>query len=88
MAHTPWSTELKGASSVATNIKTVQNIRPLAGLTSPRFWRTSRKMLNGNTAPWTRACEVHIWRFDGQGRVARFCHRMDTHKHWLALRGE
>ena len=32
--------------------------------------------------------EVHIWRFDGQGRVARFCHRMDTHKHWLALRGE
>ena len=32
--------------------------------------------------------EVHIWRFDQQGRVIRFCHRLDTHKHWLALRGE
>lgn len=30
--------------------------------------------------------EVHIWRFDDQGRVIRFCHRLDTHKHWLALR--
>ena len=32
--------------------------------------------------------EVHIWHFDSQGRVTRFCHRLDTHKHWLALRGE
>lgn len=32
--------------------------------------------------------EVHIWSFDSQGRISRFCHRMDTHKHWLALRGE
>ncbi len=29
--------------------------------------------------------EVHIWRFDNRGRVVRFCHRLDTHKHWLAL---
>jgi ketosteroid isomerase-like protein len=32
--------------------------------------------------------EVHIWHFDNQGRVIRFCHRLDTHKHWLALREE
>jgi hypothetical protein len=32
--------------------------------------------------------EVHVWQFDSQGRVTRFCHRVDTHKHWLALRGE
>ena len=32
--------------------------------------------------------EVHIWHFDSQGRVIRFCHRLDTHKHWLALREE
>jgi ketosteroid isomerase-like protein len=32
--------------------------------------------------------EVHIWHFDDQGRVIRFCHRLDTHKHWLALREE
>ena len=32
--------------------------------------------------------EVHIWHFDGQGKVSRFCHRLDTHKHWLALRGD
>lgn len=32
--------------------------------------------------------EVHIWHFDNQGRVIRFCHRLDTHKHWLALRDE
>jgi ketosteroid isomerase-like protein len=32
--------------------------------------------------------EVHIWHFDSKGRVTRFCHKVDTHKHWLALRGE
>jgi hypothetical protein len=32
--------------------------------------------------------EVHIWRFDGNGKVVRFCHRVDTHKHWLAWKGE
>lgn len=29
--------------------------------------------------------EVHIWRFDDQGRVASFCHKVDSHRHWLAL---
>lgn len=29
--------------------------------------------------------EVHIWRFDDQGRVASFCHKVDSHQHWLAL---
>jgi ketosteroid isomerase-like protein len=28
--------------------------------------------------------EVHIWRFDAQGKVARFRHRSDTHQHHLA----
>lgn len=32
--------------------------------------------------------EVHVWRFDGEGRVARFCHRVDSHQHWAAYRGE
>ena len=32
--------------------------------------------------------DVHIWQFDSQGRVTKFCHRLDTHRHWLALRGE
>ena len=32
--------------------------------------------------------EVHIWHFDSQGRVTKFCHKLDTHQHWLALRGE
>ena len=31
--------------------------------------------------------EVNIWHFNDQGRVIRFCHRLDTHKHWLALQG-
>ncbi|MFZ5594035.1 MAG: nuclear transport factor 2 family protein [Pseudomonadota bacterium] len=30
--------------------------------------------------------EVHIWRFDDQGRVIRFRHRVDTHQHLMALR--
>ncbi len=30
--------------------------------------------------------EVHIWRFDSSGRVARFRHRVDTHQHVSALR--
>lgn len=30
--------------------------------------------------------EVHIWRFDEQGRVIRFRHRVDTHQHLMALR--
>ena len=29
--------------------------------------------------------EVHIWHFDSEGRVIRFCHKVDTHQHWLAL---
>ncbi len=32
--------------------------------------------------------EVHIWHFDSQGRVTRFCHKCDTHQHWVAHRGE
>jgi ketosteroid isomerase-like protein len=28
--------------------------------------------------------EVHIWYFDGVGRVTRFGHKLDTHQHWLA----
>lgn len=29
--------------------------------------------------------EVHIWHFDDEGRVIRYCHKVDTHQHWLAL---
>lgn len=29
--------------------------------------------------------EVHIWRFDDHGRVASFCHKVDTLQHWRAL---
>lgn len=29
--------------------------------------------------------EIHIWRFDEQGRVASFGHKVDSHRHWLAL---
>ena len=35
--------------------------------------------------PVTEEDEVHIWHFDGEGRVIRFCHKVDTHQHWLAL---
>ena len=31
--------------------------------------------------------EVHIWRFDGEGKVARFRHRIDTQQHALECRG-
>jgi ketosteroid isomerase-like protein len=31
--------------------------------------------------------ELHLWTFDTQGKVARFRHVVDTHQHWLALRG-
>jgi ketosteroid isomerase-like protein len=33
----------------------------------------------------TEEDEVHIWHFNEDGRVARFCHRLDSHKHWLAV---
>jgi uncharacterized protein len=29
--------------------------------------------------------EVHIWHFDADGKAARFCHKTDTHRHWLSL---
>lgn len=32
--------------------------------------------------------EVHLWHFDTDGRVLRFCHKLDAHQHWLAWRGE
>ncbi len=28
--------------------------------------------------------EVHIWHFDGAGRVRKFRHRVDTHQLWMA----
>lgn len=31
--------------------------------------------------------EVHIWRFDSKGQVARFRHQVDTLQHTLAFRG-
>ncbi|HEX2835213.1 MAG TPA: nuclear transport factor 2 family protein [Thermoanaerobaculia bacterium] len=31
--------------------------------------------------------EVHLWWFDGQGRVAAFRHRIDTHLQWQAFHG-
>ena len=40
--------------------------------------------------------EIHIWHFDSEGRVIRFCHKVDTHQHgslsrrykqeWIRLR--
>lgn len=32
--------------------------------------------------------EVHVWRFDAQGRVAQFRHRVDTLMHAMAIRGD
>lgn len=29
--------------------------------------------------------EVHIWHFDDKGKVARFCHKLDSHQHWAGL---
>jgi hypothetical protein len=31
--------------------------------------------------------EVHIWHFDADGKVARFCHKLDTYQHWAAFKG-
>ena len=31
--------------------------------------------------------EIHVWRFDARGQVARFRHGIDTHRHHLALHG-
>jgi ketosteroid isomerase-like protein len=31
--------------------------------------------------------EVHIWHFDDAGKVARFCHKLDSHQHWAAHTG-
>jgi uncharacterized protein len=30
--------------------------------------------------------EVHIWRFNSDGKATRFCHRADTHQHQMAWR--
>jgi ketosteroid isomerase-like protein len=37
--------------------------------------------------PIEEESEVHIWHFDGDGKVARFCHKLDSHQHWAAYRG-
>jgi uncharacterized protein len=29
--------------------------------------------------------EVHIWTFDTDGKVSRFCHKLDSHQHWMAV---
>jgi ketosteroid isomerase-like protein len=30
--------------------------------------------------------EIHIWHFNADGKVAKFCHKTDTHQQWLALK--
>jgi hypothetical protein len=32
--------------------------------------------------------EVHVWRFDAQGKVIQFDHKVDSYQHWLAFRGK
>ncbi len=32
--------------------------------------------------------ETHIWYFNAEGKVNRFAHKIDTHQHWIAYRGE
>ena len=32
--------------------------------------------------------ETHIWHFNSQGQVIKYGHRLDTHRHWLAYKGE
>ncbi|NJN74902.1 MAG: SnoaL-like domain-containing protein [Limnothrix sp. RL_2_0] len=32
--------------------------------------------------------ETHIWHFNMQGQVIKYGHRLDTHRHWLAYKGE
>ena len=32
--------------------------------------------------------EIHVWRFDGDGRVVRYRHGLDTHMHQLAWAGD
>ena len=29
--------------------------------------------------------EICIWHFDSDGKVVKFAHRLDTHRHWLAM---
>jgi len=29
--------------------------------------------------------EVHIWTFDTDGTVLKFCHKVDTRQHWVAF---
>lgn len=31
--------------------------------------------------------ETHVWRFDQQGKVTQFAHKVDTHSHWKAYHG-
>jgi hypothetical protein len=31
--------------------------------------------------------EVHSWHFDADGKVARFCHELDTYQHRAAFKG-
>lgn len=33
-----------------------------------------------------RDLELHLWTFDGEGKVAKYRHVVDTHQHWLASR--
>jgi ketosteroid isomerase-like protein len=31
--------------------------------------------------------ETHIWRFDAEGKVRRFSHKLDSYAHWKAYHG-
>jgi hypothetical protein len=41
--------------------------------------RSTGKMLDDNF-------ELHLWRFDDEGKVAGFRHVVDSHQHWLVSR--
>lgn len=44
--------------------------------------------VNATGITLAEADETHLWHFNHQGKVIKFAHRLDTHRHWLAYRGK
>jgi ketosteroid isomerase-like protein len=94
-ANVPWLQRQKGKAGVGAFFES------LAGFQITKFVPT--KILDGGdvvvalidiegTVQKTGALiaeddEVHVWRFDGQGKVVRFAHKLDSYAHWKAYHG-
>ncbi len=95
MAEVPWLTNRHGRSEVPKFFESLGAVE-LHKFQPKTFLEDGRKVValidvdltvKATGRRVSEEDEVHIWHFNPAGRVSKFAHKLDTHRHWLANGG-